>query len=130
MHFCTTLLNNTPFSDYLGTPASLLNIYRICDVRRVTSVDPCIVLLSFVLHQESKRSFQSYQPNIFKLLAHFFCSEIRVRSISCTEDYTNPSPTFMNKSVTILKDFYVHRTLKVVTMFAVFFNLFFSVQLH
>jgi len=62
MHFHTTLFKNTLPPNCLGTAACLLDVYRVCDVRHVTSIDSCIVLLRCVSHQASKRSLHSHQP--------------------------------------------------------------------
>lgn len=61
-------LSNDPVQqhtiDCLGTRARFLDAYRVYVVRRVTWVDPCVVLLRFVCHQESHRSFHWHKPNI------------------------------------------------------------------
>jgi len=45
VNFQMTLFNKTLSSDCMGTLACLLDVYGVCDVRCVTSVDPCDVLL-------------------------------------------------------------------------------------
>lgn len=77
VHFRTTLRNNTLSPDRLGTAACLMDVYILCDFRRVTSVVPVLFCLGCLSnHQVSKHNFVRTKPYIWQT-SSYFCSDYR-----------------------------------------------------